>query len=233
MGMLPVPAISTQEQKAASFRVFSALSDSYTKGRFSGYGETYISSLGRRLDNYSPEVIGAFERAIIENPGKGFEELLVSALHQRAESGKAGLLLFIAQHDEEQDVEWSPDDQVSYNYERALDRYNGIMSLDGRFGFEVPDDIYATDDSHSTAVISALVKVTSKVYDKNEWDVEYVTEPESGYTLKDDSLIELIVRRPEDADQIADIVTSRDNPDAGMIEALLDAEVPALRDGMV
>lgn len=230
---LPAPAVSTQDHDAASIRVLSAITKTFESKRVTQYGVSNIESLEYRFAMYTPEVIDAYDKAITSNPGGGFEDLLVSALHKRVKPAKAGFLLFIAQHDQQQDTDWSPDDQVSCNHERAEDRYNGIMSLDGQFDFEVPDDIYTTDDHRAVAIVSALITVTDKVYDENEWGVAYVSEPGSGYTLNNDSLIELIVRRPEDAERIAEIVVSRENPDAGIIEEILDAEVPPLSEGMI
>jgi hypothetical protein len=229
----PVPALVTKPDTGSSARVLDRLKEVCEKERLGQYGINNTKSLEYRLGKYSPEVIDAYDQVITARPGEGFEELLISSLHRNDDSDKAGFLLFIAQHDDEQDTEWDTSEQVTYSYEKASDRYYGIQSLDGQFDFDVTGDIYAPDDDRSAKIISALITVTNEVYNNNEWGVAYVTEPDSGYTLNNDSLIELIARRPEDANRIAEIVTQRSNPEASAIEMVLDAEVQPLRDGVI
>lgn len=230
---LPVPALKLKADPEARVRIANALSRADGRHNYAQYGVSNMESLEYRLDKYTPEVIAAYDKAITEHPGEGFEGLLVSALHKRVSPQKAGFLLFIAQHDDEQESDWDPDEQYSYSYEHALEIYNGIKSLKGEFDFDTDDDVYGSDDEHSVNVISALIAVTNKVHNADDGGIVYVALPDYGYTLNNDSLIQLIVRRPEDADRIAEIVIARKNPEAAVIEEVLDSEVPALSDGLI
>jgi hypothetical protein len=77
--------------------------------------------------------------------------------------------------------------------------------------------------------------VTYAVYYSNTQKglVSITTNDGEALTLNNNELIDLIIRRPEDANRISSIVVDRDNPDAALIEEMLDTEVPALRDGLI
>ena len=231
---LPAPVVPFATAKEALVRVKNAIDAVYSTEDFRGYGISEADVLKHRLQKYTPAVIMAYDKAIKEHRRQGYEHLLISALHQRVPADKSGYLLFIAQHDKDQDTVWAYRTNGTYNHQYAEERYNGIKSLEGQFEFDIPYSVYETDDMRSLQIISALITATTKMYEADDTKgISHISSPGEGYTLNNDGLIELIVQRPEDAERIADIAIARDNPEASIIEEVLDAEQPALSDGLL
>lgn len=228
---LPILAPQTREEAETVARVMKAIDSVDSAGRYKEQEAFTYEFIEERLEAYSPDVIAAYDKAIRNHPGEGFEDLLVSAINQHDSSDKAGFLLFIAKHCGTQDTTWDLDDDRSYNYEFALDLYGGIKSLSRRFRFDARNSTYKDAEDQSTKVISGLLKVTTRLFHDSPEDLDYVPPPGDGYELKDDSIVDLIMRRPEDAERIADILVARESRDVAFIEEMLATETPALIHG--
>lgn len=191
--------------------------------------------LERLLARWEPSVTRAYAKVIDENPNHGYDELVASVLHNNHNPSEASYLLIAAQEDTKPDTDWSRFEGGTFAYALAKETYLGITSLSEEYGFELPELPFEAEDQKLVEIFKALAVVTYAVYhsDTQKGLVSITMNEGEAVTLNNNELIELIISRPEDAHRISRIVVDRDNPDATLIEEMLDAEVPALRDGMI
>jgi hypothetical protein len=191
--------------------------------------------LERRLALWEPSVTRAYAKVINDHPNHGYEELAASVLHNDHDPDEASYLLIAAQEDNQPDTDWSRFEGGTYAYAQAKSTYRGIASLSEEYGFDLPELPFEAEDQKPVEIFKALALVTYAVYYSNTQKglVSITTNEGEALTLNNNELIDLIIRRPEDANRISSIVVDRDNPDAALIEEMLDTEVPALRDGLI
>lgn len=191
--------------------------------------------LERRLAQWDPSVIHAYSKVLRECTDYGYERFAASVLHNSHKSGEAAYLLLAVQEDENPDSDWSALDAGTYTYDRAKMINVGIMLLGGELGIEFPENPFDTEDAEAVRIYRALAAVTYAVYHSgNGRSLSGISTVDGdGITLNNSGLIELIIRRPKDADRIGAIMNSRDNPESALIEEMLDAEASAMSDGIL
>jgi hypothetical protein len=191
--------------------------------------------LERRLARWEPSVIRAYATMLDNHPNHGYDELVASVLYNDHDPDEASYLLITAQEDKRPDSDWSGFEGGTFTYGIAKSIYWGIASLSEEYGFDLPELPFEAEDQKPVEIFQALAIVTYAVYHSNTQKglVSVTTEDGEGMMLNNNELIDLIIKRPEDAQRISSIVVDRENPDAALIEEMLDTEVPALRDGII
>jgi hypothetical protein len=107
-------------------------------------------------------------------------------------------------------------------------------------------DSYAEADEATTAKITALLSVTSQLNMRSLQDiflkagedqpegtaplpVTYDPEPK----ITDDSIVDLIVERPDLADEIADLIITKKVRNGALIREMIESDTKSIRDGLL
>jgi len=235
---LPAPSVSTPltTKDAAISEILKNFADSYSGDSLTERTVAWQEILEGGLPSLSAEVVESYREAIVDNDNmEGFEELLISVLQHENSSSEAGYILFVAQQVRDQEVEWVEDGLGTYTYYRFSKIANGLKSMSEGFTFDVPSNIYDADEQQLSA-IAALVKVTSTVHSLNgDWGLTFLyddeTGDETGYTLDNVALIELVAEYPERADQIGELIYDRETTDGDAIRTILESGHTSLSEG--
>jgi hypothetical protein len=122
------------------------------------------------------------------------------------------------------------------SYVRALHSYPQLPVMDS----------YAEADEATTAKVTALLRVTNDLNMRSLQDiflkggedqpegssplpVTYAPEPK----ITDDSIVDLIVERPDLADEIADLIITKKVRDGALIREMIESKTQSIRDGLL
>lgn len=181
------------------------------------------------LNDLSDDTIEMFRDAIKEHPSDCYPDLLLSVLQNKDQDARARSILAVAKIMEEKDGEW--DDNFSlggtYSYITANQALKGLSMYEWS-SFTAPNDLTdETDPGHAQAI--ALVTVATRMWE-NE-DIDDLID--NAVCVHDGNLVDLILERPESAEEIAETVHATKTTDGKRIREMMDNSSKSLRSGVL
>lgn len=236
---LPAPmSASLNERKKQVDFIIRAVHSTYE-----GYAEEQYDvaitefELESRIGRLDDDVLSAYYESILDNPGHGYEDILLSAMHNNITSSEAGSVLFIARLEGEMDLEWSMvrGGALSYCQQRRL--HSGLNHYAPEVSFPY-NLLTASDEDQQKA--ATLINATWGILEvgteelEDEILLDEHTRGDGGTLGIDDmGLVELFLERPEQTQEIIDLMNERHTSDAEALRLVLDAEVQVVRDGIL
>lgn len=191
-----------------------------------------------RIEMLENGVIDAYYETITGNPGKGFEDILISAMHNNISSSEAGSVLFIARMEEHLDLEWSRYRGGVFSYGDARSLHAGLSHYEPDVSFP-PNLLDATkeDQEKATVLVNAVngilehdLEVDS---DGNELLLDSAHYGGGFRAFEDTDLADVFLDYPDQTSEILDIIQTRNTSDPEAIRAVLSAEATAVREGIL
>lgn len=225
----PAPAMKTgAEQHETNL---SALLDVvHTSLHTVEYGTTFDKGkLDQELRNLSPSTVEAFRKQIDEQPDYGYEDILISALHNRIGSEDASYILFISQQANNEygfDNVWDEDLECTYEYERSIKILRGIKQFCSKTGwYDRPLNIFEAEEEprQRMQTLTTLIK-------KGNWlGINGLDEDwQTGATvLTDTELGYVAMDYPDEIDLILDLMG---NDEQGVLDGKAMRTVLEYRD---
>jgi hypothetical protein len=208
--------------------------EEYLEYEDEGISQTELESRISALDN---NVLSAYYESILDNPGHGFEDILMSAMHNDLTSDEAGSILFIARLEGEMDLEWSTLRGGAFSYVEARRLHNGLDHYAPDLYFP-PNLLTAPEEDQETAatLIDAVRgALEAGVEDESFLLDSYRPSQHSGgiLAIDDESLVKLFLDYSDRTMEIIDMMNTRGTCEADSLRLVLDAEVTAVRDGIL
>ena len=191
------------------------------------------------LHQMAPSVAAAFRQQIDDEPDVGYEDLLISVLHNKLDTKDASYILFAVQHQQQDGIEmdnyWEDDLEGTIEYENAFKYFRGTKRFAAQIGYSLPDNIFEADEKVRRE-IGGVIKMLSTGHTldlpgivENDWSVESIC-------FSGTELGKLAMERPDDTKRIVEIIKERgleDDTDMNSIRMVLDAEVQQLSSGLL
>jgi hypothetical protein len=185
-------------------------------------------------ENFSDATIAAYADLAKSHEDRAVNTLM-GVLTNRDSDRIAGYVARIVEQDTLDDNAWCNDYKGPYSYGEALKIYYGLEKYKDD-GF-IPASNLLDDEDPVTATTMGLIKYTNRMVDEGFEDEVGAIEISGGrdkvYVIPSSDMVKLLVDRPDDADDIADMVLKDVIEDAGIIRDMLEAPTQSLRDGIL
>lgn len=206
------------------------------------YDDTVLADrkvLHYTMHKMDSSVLAAFRQQIDDKPDVGYEDLLISVLHNKLDTKDASYILFTVQHQQQDGIEmdnyWEDDLEGTIEYENAFKYFRGTKRFAAQIGYSLPDNIFEADDKVRRE-IGGVIKMLSAGHTldlpgivENDWSVESIC-------FSGTELGKLAMERPDDTKRIVEIIKERgleEDKDMDSIRMVLDAEVQQLSSGLL
>jgi hypothetical protein len=236
---MPSPSLRTPRAAYAHHRVAEHLDAFYEAKEDADYervcGTMY--HIKGRLMKYSDVTIEAYDKGMQDHPelAPAYAALLLGCLKDKLNSDEAAHVLHLCEINGEPQSEWHGKDNCTFSYWDAMRLYRGVASHDGKAGFTLPKNILTADDPKNVKIYRALAFVTQAIQDDLDTggtrDLD--SDPNSGFTLQNEALVDLVIRRPELASEIIELWWEIGERDGAVIEMMIDSPAKALNDGII
>lgn len=237
---IPSPSARTSHSSYAHHRVAEHLDAFYEAKEDANYervcGTMY--HIKGRLMKYSDVTIEAYDKGMQDHPelAPAYAALLLGCLKDKLNSDEAAHVLHLCcEETGEPQSDWFERENCTFSYWDAMRRYRGVASHDGRLGFKLPKNILSADDPKNVKIYEALAFVTQAIQD--DLDTGGIRElkggPKNGFTLENEALVDLVIRRPELASEIVQLWWEIGERDGAVIEMMIDSPAKALNDGII
>lgn len=185
-------------------------------------------------DNFSDATIAAYVDLAKTHKDRTVNTLM-GVLTNRDNDRIAAYVARIVEQDTLDDNAWCNDYKGPYIYGEALKTFYALeMYKDVGFA---PARNILDDEDPATASTMSLIKYTNRMVEAGFEDSVGAIEIKGGrgmvYVIPDSAMVKLIVDRPDDVDDIADLVLKDQIEDAGIIRDMLEAPTQSLRDGIL
>jgi hypothetical protein len=188
-----------------------------------------IDVVVERLGRCSPHVLSAYWEAIETRNCNGLEDFLFSALNDDQNDKSLGYLLLAVEKYVQIDGKWVEEFGGTQGYKEVLCSYQGL--LEHEHLLDLPDDILAASEE-SKERFRALMNIVDDLecLEDDRYAIQRNGEPTK---ILDDGLIRFVADRWQDVDAVRDVIEERKTGDALVIQAVLDAQVQAMREGVL
>lgn len=192
--------------------------------------------LEARIEGLDGSVLAAYYESIRDNPGHGFEDILISAMHNEITSEEAGTVLFIARIEGELDLDWSAARGGALSYIQARRLHAGLDHYAPELSFPC-NLLTASEKDQATATV--LIDATFAIFggdigtDENLLLDQYSEYGGGALAIDNVGLVDLLVERPDETQTIIDLMEERQTCDSDALRLILDADVQAVREGIL
>jgi hypothetical protein len=188
-----------------------------------------IEVLVERLRSRSTHVLNAYWKVMETRECNGLEYFLLSALNDDQSDKTLGYLLLSADKYVQIDSNWLEKYGGTQGYKDILHAYQGLLEHDHLL--DLPDDIL-TAGEESQERYRALIHVVEDLECLQD-DRYAILRDGKPTKILDGGLVRLVADRWQYVDAIRSVIEERETGDAHVIQAVLDAQVQALREGVL
>jgi hypothetical protein len=160
----------------------------------------------------------------------------MSAMHNDIASDEAGSILFIARLEGEMDLEWSTLRGGAFSYVQARRLHSGLYHYAPDLHFP-PNLLTASEEDQATA--ATLINAVNGILEVGVEDESLLLDSYHGkysggiLAIDDDGLVKLFLDYSDRTMEIIDMMNERGTCEADSLRLVLDAEVTAVRDGIL
>lgn len=188
-----------------------------------------IEVLVERLKGRSTHVLNAYWEVMETRECNGLEYFLLSALNDDQSDKTLGYLLLSVGKYVQVDSNWLEKFGGTQGYKSILCTYQGL--LEHEHLLDLPDDIL-TASEEAKERFQGLMNVVDDLECLQD-DRYAILRDGKPTKILDSGLIRLVADRWQDVDAIRDVIEERRTGDAHVIQAVLDAQVQAMREGVL
>jgi hypothetical protein len=188
-----------------------------------------IEVLVERLKGRSTHVLNAYWEVMETRECNGLEYFLLSALNDDQSDKTLGYLLLSVGKYVQVDSNWLGKYGGTQGYKDILNAYQGLLEHERFLG--LPDDIL-TAGEETQEKYRALIHVVEDLECLQDDRYAILRDGEPTRIL-DDGLIRLVAERWQDVDTVREVIEERQTADVRVIQAVLDAQAQAMREGVL
>jgi hypothetical protein len=235
---LPAPYGAMQSERKMKVEFLTkALHSSYEEYDEQEYDtQRYMteSVLAERIDGLDNDVLSAYYEDIRDHVGVGYEDILLSAMHNNIRSDKAGSVLFIARLEGELDLEWSSYRSGVFSYVQARRLHSGLSYYEPDVSFPSNLLLASEEEQAKAATLINAVLGYLEVGEDEDTLLDYHDKYDGGMlAFENTDLADLFLDHPEQTKEIVHLMQDRGASDADSLRVVIEAEVTAVRDGIL
>lgn len=199
--------------------VWAAVDSALDTGAFEGTAVSSAEELRKALDTLDSGTIDAFRSAIDDESHVGFEDLLLSILHNKLHSESAGYLLFIAQQHSHEGLDnyWEDDLEGTIEYDNAMLTLRGLHQFGLEARHPIPKNILNAE-AHERNDVSALVRL---IQQGHKYDVDGIIKDwgADSFVIADVELGNFALEYPDEIDNAIKILNHNEGLDGMKLRA--------------